>query len=189
MTVYTTTAHGTAELTVPTGQPMLVDGARVYYFKRVTGDNTNTPPALWRQLDRTIRDFEVVHIHSWWNFAVLGAAWVCRKHGIKPVISPHGMLSEYILTTNNPAKKRWLHRLAGRRLLAASVLHVSTELEWEESRRVIPGWAGRVIPNLVALPTSAPARPANGRVYHRLSIARRPQKGPRHPYSGAGSAD
>ena len=161
VTVYTSTANGAAELPVVPGQPVDVDGVRVYYFKRITGDNTHASPALWWQLDRTIRDFEVVHIHSWWNFLVLGAAWVCHRHGVTPIISPHGMLSEYILTTNNAAKKRWLHRLVGKKLLAASVLHVSTELEWEESRRVIPGWPGRIIPNLVALPQHAPTRPAN----------------------------
>ncbi|WP_223651772.1 XrtY-associated glycosyltransferase XYAG1 [Hymenobacter psoromatis] len=161
VTVYTSTANGAAELPVVPGQPMNVDGVCVYYFKRVTGDNTHASPALWLQLDRTIHDFEVVHIHSWWNFLVLGAAWVCRRHSVKPIISPHGMLSEYILTTNNAAKKRWLHRLVGKKLLAASVLHVSTKLELEESRQVIPGWPGQIIPNLVALPQYAPTRPAN----------------------------
>ncbi len=152
VTVYTTTANGATELMVSTGEETIVDGVKVYYFKRVTGDHTHASPALWRQLDRNVVTFDVVHIHSWWNILTIGAAWVCRKHGIKPVISPHGMLSKYILSTNNSRKKKWLHRLVGKRLLAKSILHVSTEMEWEESREIIPNWQGKVIPNLVALP-------------------------------------
>jgi glycosyltransferase involved in cell wall biosynthesis len=152
VTVYTTTANGATELAVPVGKAVLVDGVKVYYFKRITGDHTHASPALWRELDKTIGAFEVVHIHSWWNMLVIGAAWVCRKHGVKPIISPHGMLSEYILNTNNSAKKKWLHRLIGKSLLTNSIVHVSTEMELEESRKIIPYWPGRIIPNLVALP-------------------------------------
>ena len=35
VTVYTTTANGAIELPVVPGQPVDVDGVRVYYFKRV----------------------------------------------------------------------------------------------------------------------------------------------------------
>lgn len=160
VTVYTTTANGKEELPVVAGTPVLVEGVTVYYFKRLTGDHTHASPALWRYLNRTIKDFEVVHIHSWWNFLVIGAAWICRKHGIKPIVSPHGMLSNYILDTNNSAKKKIVHSLIGKQLLAESLVHVSTQLEWKESQAIIPGWSGKIIPNLVALPDTH---------HHRLS--------------------
>jgi glycosyltransferase involved in cell wall biosynthesis len=161
VTVYTTTANGKTELPVAAGTPVLVEGVTVYYFKRLTGDHTHASPALWRYLDSTIKDFEVVHIHSWWNFLVIGAAWICRKHGIKPIISPHGMLSNYILDTNNSAKKKIVHSLIGKKLLTESLVHVSTQLEWEESQAIIPGWRGKIIPNLVALPDTQHPRPDN----------------------------
>ncbi|RYE91078.1 MAG: glycosyltransferase [Cytophagaceae bacterium] len=161
VTVYTTTANGKTELLVAAGTPTPVEGVTVYYFKRLTGDHTHASPALWRHLGRTIGDFDVVHIHSWWNFLVIGAAWICRRHGITPIVSPHGMLSNYILDTNNSAKKKLVHSLIGKQLLTQSVVHVSTQLEWEESQAIIPGWSGRIIPNLVALPEKPTSRADN----------------------------
>ena len=161
VSVYTTTANGATELAVPVGQPVLVDGVRVTYFRRLTGDHTHASPALWRQLWATGRDFEAVHLHSWWSLAMLGAAWVCRRRGITPVLSPHGMLSDYILTPNPAAKKRPRHRLLGRQPRRCPQRHVSTEQEWQESQRLLPGWPGRVIPNPVTLPAREFARPTN----------------------------
>ncbi|UOR04484.1 glycosyltransferase [Hymenobacter aerilatus] len=151
VTVYTTTANGKEELAVPVGQPVSVDGVQVYYFKRVTGDHTHASPALWQHLYKKVRTFDVVHMHSWWNLLIIGAAWVCRLRGVTPVLSPHGMFSNYILDTNNAGKKKWLHRLLGKRLLQGTFLHVSTLMEWQESHRVIPNWPGAIIPNPVTL--------------------------------------
>jgi glycosyltransferase involved in cell wall biosynthesis len=153
VTVYTSTANGENELSVVPGAATLVDGVTVHYFTRVTGDNTNASPALWQHLNRTATSFDVVHIHSWWNFLVLGAAWVCMRHNIKPIVSPHGMLSDYILTANNALKKKVIHKMLGKRLLTNSVVHVSTPMEWEESQKIVSGWRGRIIPNLVNLPS------------------------------------
>ncbi|MBJ6144320.1 XrtY-associated glycosyltransferase XYAG1 [Hymenobacter sp. BT559] len=161
VTVYTTTANGKTELPVAAGAPVLVDGVTVYYFKRVTGDHTHASPALWRHLGQTVKDFDIVHIHSWWNLLVIGAAWICRRHGITPIVSPHGMLSNYILDTNNSAKKKIVHSLIGKQLLKQSIVHVSTQLEWEESQAIIPGWSGIIIPNLVTLPQKTTPRVDN----------------------------
>lgn len=152
VTVYTSTANGKTELPVVAGAATLVDGVTVHYFTRLTKDNTNASPALWRHLNHTVVNFDVVHIHSWWNFLVLGAAWICRRHNVTPIISPHGMLSDYILTANNAIKKKIIHSLLGKQLLANSILHVSTSMEWKESQEIIPGWRGKIIPNLVNLP-------------------------------------
>lgn len=151
VTVYTSTANGKTELDVKPGSPIMVDGVKVIYFKRVTGDHTHASPAMMKHLSATIKQFDVVHIHSWWNLFVIGAAWVCKLKGVKPVISPHGMFSDYIIETNNSGKKKWMHQLLGKKLLKNSLLHVSTEMEWGESRKIIPGWEGMIVPNLVAL--------------------------------------
>lgn len=161
VTVYTTTANGSTELPIPAGEELLVDGVNVLYFKRVTGDNTNVSPALWGHLNQHIREFDTVHIHTWWNLVVVGAAWVCYNHNVVPIVSPHGMFSRYVLETNNATKKKWLHKLIGQRVLKRTTLHVSTEMEWDESQQVLPGWAGKIIPNLVTLPQQGYERTQN----------------------------
>ena len=44
--VFTTTANGKSELTIDSKTPLLVDGVRVRYFKRLTKDHTHFSPAL-----------------------------------------------------------------------------------------------------------------------------------------------
>lgn len=151
VTVYTTTANGKDELEVEAGKEINVEGVKVTYFKRLTGDHTHVSPALWKMLNSTVKEFDVVHVHSWWSALVIGAAWVCKRNRVKPVFSPHGMFSNYILETNNSSKKRWIQKLMGKKLLKNSWLHVSTEMEWEESQKIVPDWKGRIIPNLVKL--------------------------------------
>jgi glycosyltransferase involved in cell wall biosynthesis len=161
VSVYTTTANGKTELDVIPGKELDVDGVKVIYFKRVTGDHTHVSPALWKHLYLNVKKFDVVHIHSWWNPLVLGAAWICKIKGVKPVFSPHGMLSDYIMETNNAGKKKIIHDLVGKNLLKYSRLHVTAETEWEESMKIIPKWEGHVIPNLVMLSEKIYPRPAN----------------------------
>ena len=159
--VYTTTANGAEELPLTQDIPAIVNGVQVFYFKRITKDHTHVSPALWGYMNKTVKQFDVVHIHSWWNFLVMGAVWVCKKNGIKPVLSPHGMLSTYILEKNNSIKKRVLHALCGKRLLEHTYLHVSTEMELKESRAIIPNWEGRVIVNPVTLSANTYTRKVN----------------------------
>jgi len=151
VTVYTTASNGKTELNVNNNAEVLVDGVRVYYFSRLTGDNTYISPKLWKHLNKNASNFDAIHIHTWWNFLVLGAALVCLRKKIKPIISPHGMLSNYIMYKRNPVAKKWVHNLLGKRLLKNSWLHVSTEMELQESRSVIATWEGKIIPNLVKL--------------------------------------
>lgn len=163
VTVYTTTANGAEELDVKPGQPVLVDGVEVIYFKRITGDHTHVSPALWRRLWKTAAQYDVVHLHSWWSFLILGAAGICRLRKRPFVLTPHGMLSGYTFTAQNSRIKKLLHNLAGRRLLRSSILHTTTALEWKECRQILPQWKGFVLFNLLALPAEQgnAARPAS----------------------------
>lgn len=161
VTVYTTTANGTTELDIPHGEMQIVDGVEVFYFKRLSGDHTHISPSLWRHLNNQIHCFDIVHIHSWWNALILGVAYICKKNDIIPVISPHGMFSNYILETNNSSVKNLIQKLIGKKLLKNTILHVSTEMELEESRKILPLWKGMVIPNLVTLSERSYQRQSN----------------------------
>jgi glycosyltransferase involved in cell wall biosynthesis len=161
VSVYTTATNGKTELEVEKNIEQLVDGVRVIYFNKITGDNTYISLDLWKHLNKTTGDFDIIHIHTWWNFLVLGAALICKKKGIKPVISPHGMLSDYILYNRNVLAKKIVHGILGKKLLRNSWLHVSTGMDWEESKKIIETWEGRVIPNLVKLADKEFPKPVN----------------------------
>ena len=163
VTVYTTNINGKSRLDVKTGVETGVDGASVFYFESSVGDPIHISLPLWRKLNATVKDYDIVHIHSWWNFLVIGAAWICSGKRIMPVISPHGMFSDYILETNNSKKKRIIQNVIGKKLLGGSWLHVSTQMEAEESEKIIPGWRHSIIPNLVKLSEKVYERGINER--------------------------
>lgn len=152
VTVYTTTANGAEELEVPVNEPVVTAGVTVIYFKRITGDHTHVSPALWKAVWANAHQFDKIHIHSWWNFLVMGAAFICRLKNRTPLLSPHGMFCDYVLTARNNTKKKILHTLMGKRLLRHTALHVSSEMEWQECQRINEGWHGGKVFNLVDLP-------------------------------------
>lgn len=147
--VFTTTANGPEELDVPVGVPIEVEGVRVIYFRRWTGDHGHFCPALWQALWRQGQRFDVVHIHSWWNWVAFGAAFVCRVRGFRTVFSPHGMLSVYTLRS----RVKWLfQRMVGRWLLALARWLATARLEQRELRALAPDREVMHLPNIVPLP-------------------------------------
>jgi glycosyltransferase involved in cell wall biosynthesis len=152
VTVYTTTANGKTELNVPAGKETIVNGVKVYYCKRLTGDHTHVSPALWWKLYHTLNDFDVVHLQSWWSLLLFGAALVCKLKKRKFILSPRGMLSAYSFHNQHSRAKKILHILLGKNLLRKSVLHATSQLEWRDCLQVNKEWNGFVLDNLVNLP-------------------------------------
>lgn len=160
--VYTTTANGSKELDVAANSTVIMDGVKVTYFKRITGDHTHISPALWKAVWANAGQFDKIHIHSWWNLLVVGASFICKWKNLKPVLSPHGMFCDYVLTARNNRSKQLLHRVMGKRLLRSTYLHVSSEMEWKECQQVNKGWEGELVFNLVELPEGSYTRTENG---------------------------
>jgi hypothetical protein len=94
--VYTTLANGKEELSYQNKETKIVDGVSVTYFKRLTKDHSHFSPALLSHLWKTAKDFDVIHIHSWWNLVSMGAVIICILRGVKPIVSPRGMLNYFI---------------------------------------------------------------------------------------------
>jgi len=151
--VFTTTANGVDELPVPAGVPQVVDGVQVRYFQRWTGDHGHFSPALLWMLWRSARQFQIVHIHSWWNWVTWGALLVCRLRGVSTVVSPHGMLSPY---TVHGRFRLFFQKTLGKMLLAKSLLHATSKQEMWELEALHPGQQVVVVPNIVYLPETTP---------------------------------
>lgn len=160
--VYTTTANGTTELDVPVSKTVNVDGVQVTYFKRITMDPTHISPALWKSLYVNVHQYDLVHIHSWWNILVMVAAQICISRNAKVVVAPRGMLSRYIFNSGSSKIKKLIHRTFGRNLLAKTYFHATAQAEYTECIELIPGWKGFVLPNIISLPNIAIQHNQNG---------------------------
>lgn len=149
--VYTTTANGAAELDVITGKPIEVDSVPVTYFTRKTKDHSHLSPALLKAVYRDAKKFDIVHIHAWWNLAVVLACFAALKRGVPVVVSPRGTLSPYSFQNKNTAVKSLIHRIS-LPFLKKSHFHVTSVHEQEAVKAVVTGKSITNIPNFVKLP-------------------------------------
>jgi glycosyltransferase involved in cell wall biosynthesis len=149
--VFTTTANGAAELSVEAGRPALVDGVTVTYFKRVTKDHTHFSPAMLKTLWKRAEEFDVVHIHAWWNLVSVLTCMIALIKGIPVVLSPRGTLSGYSFSNKNTGKKKLIHHLLGKKLLAKCHLHITARRESVSILNFIKPLSITTIPNFVKL--------------------------------------
>jgi glycosyltransferase involved in cell wall biosynthesis len=133
--VITTLANGKIELPYQSGKQQMVEGVPVRYFKRWTKDHSHFSPALLFWLWKNAKNYEVIHIHAWWNLVSMGAVCICLLRGIKPIVSPRGMLGEYTFSKG----KRVFHQLLGKRLLSACDFHATTLMEAKEIASELSG--------------------------------------------------
>lgn len=174
--VFTTTANGAEELDVPTGVVQEIDGVPVRYFRRWTGDHGHFSPALFWAIWRNARHFQIVHIHSWWNWVAFGAALICRLRGVQTIVSPHGMLSPY---TVHGRLRLFFQKTPGNFLLAKSLLHATSKQEMWELQALHPGKTVVMVPNIVYLPEHIPEHTDTGKQGLQLLFLSRidPKKG------------
>ncbi len=150
--VFTTTANGSEELDVQTNVEYIVEGVKVIYFSRLTKDHSHVTFSLWKRLHKDCKNYDIVHIHSWWNLLVMVSALICKQQKVKLIISPHGMLSDYIIQHSKSFLKRFTHHFIGRSLLKYATLHATSDAELSECNTLISGWEGFMLPNIIWLP-------------------------------------
>jgi len=180
--VLTTTANGTAELNVVSGECQIIDGVKVTYFKRLTKDHTHFSPALlWNLRKQILRHFDkisagvlqydkeernnpisfgkvwgqanlIIHIHAWWNLVSVLSCFIAKWYRIPVVLSPRGMLTSYTANNRNSIAKRIIQYIIGKRLLKYCHIHATSEKEKEDILRFIKPKSITVISNLVNLP-------------------------------------
>ncbi|HET8775933.1 MAG TPA: glycosyltransferase [Thermoanaerobaculia bacterium] len=150
--VFTTNVDGDAVSDVPTNRTVDLDGVQVRYFP------SPLPRLYWspqmRRALHAVRDYDVVHIHAVYLWPGVAAARAARAAGVPYAISPRGMLvPELIRQKSRAMKTLWLRLLERRGFAHASAIHFTSQLEWEDAKRVgIPLPSPVVVPNGVDLP-------------------------------------
>lgn len=152
VTVVTTTANGKEELNVPDGVVQQVDGVDTLYFKRLTKDHTHFSPGLISYLYKNIKKYDAVHIHSWWNLVSIFTLLVCYVRKVRPVVSPRGMLSDYIMETNHNFQKKIIQKVVGDPLLSKVKFHATSLAEVHEIKKIYPASQVAEIFNFVTVP-------------------------------------
>lgn len=149
---YATTANGKEELPVHSGEPQMVDGVKVTYFKRLTKDHTHFSPALLTGLWRNCRRFDVIHINAWWNLVSVFSCLIALIRGVPVIVSPRGTLSGYSFRNRNSSLKQLIHNLLGKPLLKRCYVHVTSAREEVGLTAIIRPLRFINIPNFVKLP-------------------------------------
>jgi glycosyltransferase involved in cell wall biosynthesis len=104
---------------------------------------------------------EIVHVHALWQFHTAAVLMWSLLTGLPYVVTPHGMLEQWILKRSPRLKALvgWLFHNAF--LKRARGFQAGSVKEVDDVRRVAPLAKCRVIPNYVPLPEALPRTPPN----------------------------
>ncbi len=127
--IYTTDVDVKGRLAVPLRSPIDLDGARITYFPMQALNSFKVSLPLAAALRDTVARFDVVHVHSLYQFPASVAAFHCRRQQVPYVIRPHGTLDPFIFRHHRARK--WIYEsLCERRNLAgAAAVHFTSEDE------------------------------------------------------------
>ena len=127
--IFTTDTDIPFDWQVQPNQPFNHRGITIHFFPIWQLDYYWISPSMFAALWRSVRAFDVVHIHSLYRFHLPVAAWVCRWFARPYIVKPHGSLDPFLFQY-----RRWRklphERLFDRQAYAhASAIHYAADEE------------------------------------------------------------
>lgn len=133
--VFTTNVDGPADSVVPLGQPVDLEGVKVWYFPSRHWRRLYWSPPMMDALQREIGGFDGVHLHSVFLWPTWAAARTARAAGVPYVLSPRGMLvKDLIRRKSRWLKTAWIALIERRNLERATAIHVTSATEANDLR-------------------------------------------------------
>lgn len=102
-------------------------------------------------LSRKAAQVDIVHNHSLWSMVNVAAGWVATGRRAKLVTSPRGTLSDWAMDRRRLAKQA-LWPLQRKALVAADLLHATSEAEYRDIRAIGLRAPVAIAPNGIDLP-------------------------------------
>lgn len=131
--VCTTNVDGGSVSDVPVGQPVDLDGVTVRYFPTGIGRRLFRSPDLAAYLDTGVAQFDVVHLHTVFNWPTTVAARLARRDRVPYVVSPRGMLVRKLIRQKSRlVKSAWIGLFERSNLAAARSVVVTADIEAQD---------------------------------------------------------
>lgn len=139
VTVMTTPVDGPGDSDVPLDRPVWRDGVQIRYFRSPLLRRIFWAPAMARALAADIAGFDLIHLHTLYQWPVWRAARAASAKRIPYVVSPRGMLiADMIRRRRRLAKTVWLALIERRTIERAAAVHATSDLEAAELAGI--GW-------------------------------------------------
>lgn len=133
--VYTTSVDGPVDSPVPLAAPVNIDGVQVRYFRSRRVRRLYWAPDMAIALAENIRDFEVAHLHTLFQWPTTAAARIAQSAAIPYVVAPRGMLEKGLFRRRSRmVKSAWIALFEQRTLERASAIHATSEREVAEAK-------------------------------------------------------
>lgn len=129
VTIFTTNADINKKSDVPLGKPVNIQNIKVTYFPLQCLKRYKISLPLLEALKRNILNFDIVHIHTLFQFSTLAASYFCRKYRKPYMISLHGHLDPFGLRRHIFLKGPYMWCFERNNLENASLLHFTTDEE------------------------------------------------------------
>ncbi|MCL4553023.1 MAG: glycosyltransferase [Candidatus Marsarchaeota archaeon] len=133
VTVYSTDSAITKRLKVAVNQPVIVGGVRVFYFHTDWNLKYFYSRALAKACKRYLRQYDIVHIVSFWCYPGLAAAWEAQRQGVPYLMAPHGVFIPNCLNHGRLKKALYLRAFELRNLRRAAAIRYTSDSERQES--------------------------------------------------------
>ncbi len=124
--IITTDADVGARMNVPLAQPQPLKGFEICYYPVRFLKHYKFSPGLLQALRSQIPAYDVVHIHSLFQFSTLSASFYCRRFHKPHIIRPLGHLDPYALKHRGFIKSIYMRAFELNNLNNASAVHYTS---------------------------------------------------------------
>lgn len=110
-------------------QPVELSGVTAYFFNSPFLHKYGYSPRLVRWLRLHLREFDLVHLHSFFSYVTWPVSRYARRYHVPYVLRPVGQLNPWPLTKNRLMKRLYLDLVGMKCLDRAAVIHSTSEDE------------------------------------------------------------
>lgn len=146
VTIFTTDADVKGRLKIKLNFLFNIDGVKIIYFPVHLLRHYKLSFAMAFALKKHIPSFDVVHIHSLFQFSTAITAYYCRKYHKPYIIRPLGQLDPFLLRRHRIRKYIYLFLMEQKNLKYASIIHFTSEGERRLAKNFIRETENAVIP-------------------------------------------
>ena len=111
-----------------------MEGVKVFYFKTDLSLKFAYSRALRNACHQRIKDFDIVNLHSFWNYPAIPAYTECLRQNVPYIIHAHGSFATYALKMKPFKKWIYMNLLKRREIRHSSAIRYTTEMEKEQTQ-------------------------------------------------------